>query len=255
MRSVIRTLIVDDENIARRVLRDELSHMPEIEIVGEAEDGGDALRQIAELAPDLVFLDLQMPGMSGFEVIRHLNGPTLPVVVIVTAYNQHAIQAFDAGATDYLLKPVRSDRLAKAVERAKKLMGKPKEIANDLAKIGGQPEVLTALKPVHKLVGRLGREYFLLDPEEVLAIQAESELVWIITADRRLLAGQTLRAIEPRLPGPFFQRIHRNTIVNVNHVRKITALSSKRWLMTLGNGLELVASKRQAQHVRRILHW
>jgi DNA-binding LytR/AlgR family response regulator len=193
--------------------------------------------------------------MSGFEVIRNLSGINLPVVVIVTAYNQHAIQAFDAGAADYLLKPVRGDRLQKAVERAKNLVGKPKEIVRDLARIAGHPEILSALKPVQKLVGRLGREYFLLDPDEVLALQAEGEVVWILTAQRRLLAGQTLRTIEPRLPAPHFQRIHRNAIVNVNHVRKISALSSKRWLMTLSNQLEFVVSKRQAQSVRRILHW
>src|ERR1700689_1122341 len=117
----LKTLIVDDEPIARRILRDELEAFQEIEIVGEAENGKQALKQIAELNPDLVFLDLQMPVMGGFEVVQKLGGGHLPVVVIVTAYDEYAIQAFDAGAVDYLLKPVRAARLHKAVERARNL--------------------------------------------------------------------------------------------------------------------------------------
>src|SRR5664280_3469778 len=113
----ITTLIVDDEPIARRVLREGLEAIPGIEITGEAANGRDALRQIAGLKPELVFLDLQMPVMSGFEVVRSLKEPPLPVIVIVTAFDQHAIQAFEAGAIDYLLKPVTEARLQKAVER------------------------------------------------------------------------------------------------------------------------------------------
>ena len=113
---LIKSLIVDDEPIARQVLREELDQIPDVEIVGEAEHGEEALRKIASLEPDVVFLDLQMPGMGGFEVIRKLEGGKLPIVVIVTAYDQHAIQAFEAGAVDYLLKPVNEARLRKALD-------------------------------------------------------------------------------------------------------------------------------------------
>ena len=98
-------------------------------------------------------------------------------------------------------------------------------------------------------------EYFLLDPDEILAFQAEGELVWIVTAKQRLLATQTLRVIEDRLKGQQFERVHRNAIVNVNHVRKMSAMSSQRWLITLSNSLQLIASKRQAHSIRSILHW
>src|ERR1700687_3140529 len=131
---VMKTLIVDDEPIARRVLREELEAVPEVEIVGEAENGKQALQKIAELKPDLVFLDLQMPVMGGFEVVRKLGGGHLPVVVIVTAFDQHAIEAFDAGAVDYLLKPVGEERLRKAVERARRLHKNPFDVAHDVAK-------------------------------------------------------------------------------------------------------------------------
>jgi len=248
----IATLIVDDEPIARRLLRDELEGFDEIEIVGEASNGREALQQIARLKPELVFLDLQMPVMSGFEVVRGLEGAHLPVVVIVTAFDQHAIQAFDAGAVDYLLKPVAGDRLRKSVERAKALLHRPIEIANRVAAIAsvGTPEHLVKSR---KVVGRAGEDYILLDADEVLALLAERELVWIVTARQRLLATHTLRAFEERLEGAQFQRVHRNAIVNVNHVRKLTALSSQRWYLTLSNSLQLVVSKRQAHKIRQIL--
>jgi len=250
----ITTLIVDDEPVARRLLREELEDFSEIEVVGEASNGREALQQIAKLQPELVFLDLQMPVMSGFEVVRGLGGANLPVVVIVTAFDQHAIQAFEAGAVDYLLKPVAEDRLQKTVERAKMLLHRPIDVANRVATIAsvGTPEHPAKGR---KIVGRAGEDYVLLDADEVLAFQAERELVWIITAKQRLLATQTLRAIEERLDGSQFQRVHRNAIVNVNHVRKLTALSSQRWYLTLSNALQLVVSKRQAHKIRQILQW
>jgi two-component system LytT family response regulator len=251
MDRAIKTLIVDDEPIARKVLREELELLPHVVLVGEAENGKEALRLIVELEPDLVFLDLQMPGMQGFDVVRNISGSRLPVIVIVTAFDQHAIEAFDAGAIDYLLKPVRGPRLEKAVERARALVGKPLAIAGTLANItsfGSSLEAQTA----RKLVGRIGRDYFLLDPDEVLALQAEGPLVWIITSARRFLSSQTLRAMETSLPQPF-QRVHRNTIVNIDHVRQMTALTSHRWQLTLSNRQELVVSKRLAHNIRRLL--
>ncbi|HEV3331630.1 MAG TPA: LytTR family DNA-binding domain-containing protein [Bryobacteraceae bacterium] len=250
----IRTLIVDDEPVARQLLREGLEPLSEIEVVGEAANGKEALQKIEKLKPDLVLLDLQMPLMSGFEVVRGLSGNSPPVIVIVTAFDQHAIQAFEAGAIDYLLKPVSEARLLKAIERAKNLLTKPGEIADQVAKIAsvGHPA-----SPVtkRKVVGRSGADYVLLDADDVLAFQAERELVWIITARQRLLATQSLRGIEERLHEPQFQRVHRNAIVNVNQVRKMTALSSQRWCITLTNALQIVVSKRQAHKIRQILQW
>jgi len=250
----INTLIADDEPIARKLLREELELNPEIAIVAEAENGRDALQKITKFKPDLVFLDLQMPVMSGFEVVRGLTGTPLPVIVIVTAFDQHAIQAFEAGAIDYLLKPVSEARLQKAINRAKSLLNRPVDIANQVAQIAS---VNTPASPAksRRVVGRNGADYILLDINEVLAFQAERELVWIITPKQRLLATQSLRAIEERLAEPQFQRVHRNAIVNVNHVRKLSALSSQRWTITLSNSLQLTVSKRQAHKIRQILQW
>jgi two-component system, LytTR family, response regulator len=250
----MRTLIVDDEPIARQVLREDLERFADVEIAGEAANGKEALLKIAELQPDLVFLDLQMPVMSGFEVIQNLASQAAPFVIIVTAFDQHAIQAFEAGAIDYLLKPVNEARLQRAVERARSMQGKSLEIASHLDQIASSAKSL-APAGSRKIVGRTGPEFHILNSEDVLAFQAERELVWIVTARQRLLATQSLRAIESRLAGENFQRVHRNAIVNVNHIRKMTALSSQRWLVTLSNSLQLVVSKRQAHHIRQILHW
>lgn len=252
--AIIRTLIVDDEPIARNVLREELAASPDVLVVGEAQDGADALRQIADLKPDLVFLDLQMPGMGGFEVVRKLGGARLPVIVIVTAFDRHAIDAFEAGAVDYLLKPVGAARLRKAVDRARTLRNNPGEAAESVAKIALASQTAGAAGN-RKIVGRSGEEYVLLDADEVLAFQADGELVWIVTAQHRFLATQSLRSIEARLTKSQFQRVHRNAIVNVNHVRKMSALSSQRWLLTLSNQQQMTVSKRQAHTVRQLLEW
>lgn len=250
----MKTLIVDDEPIARRVLAEELEAFPEVSLAGEASNGKQALLKIAEIRPDLVFLDLQMPAMSGFEVIQNLQSAPPPVVVIVTAFDQHAIRAFEAGAVDYLLKPVNAARLRKAVERARSLQRHPLEAAREMERVTASAETLNPATS-RKIVGKTGEEYHLLDADDVLAFQAERELVWIVTAKQRLLATQSLQAIEQRLAGTQFRRVHRNAIVNVNHVRKMSVLSSQRWLLTLGNSLQLVVSKRLAHSIRDILRW
>jgi len=254
----IRTLIVDDEPIARQVLRDELGGFDDVEIVGEAETGEEALEQIARLRPDLVLLDLQMPETGGFEVIRRLPDGVIPVIVIVTAYDQHAIRAFDAGALDYLLKPVSQERLGKALERTRALRAKKADVAESLVRLneaddaggsGGTPQ------KSRKVVGRIGEAYYLLDLDDVLGFQAEREIVWVITARQRYMATQALRHIETRLKDSVFQRVHRNALVNVNHVRKMTPLTSQRWMLTLSNGQEFIVSKRLAREVRQMLQW
>jgi two-component system LytT family response regulator len=250
---VIRTLIVDDEAVARKVLRDELEAFKDVEIIGEADNGQEALRLIEELRPDLVFLDLRMPVLGGFDVIR-LRGDILPSFIIVTAYDQHAIEAFEAGAIDYLLKPVSLNRLQKAVQRARALHGNKRQLAENAAKLA-EATVPATLPRARKVVGRSGEEYFLLDANEILAFQAERDLVWIITAKARFLATQSLRKIETHLRDQPFQRVHRNAIVNVNHVRKMSAISSQRWLLTLSNSQQLVVSKRQARALRDMLRW
>lgn len=250
----LRTLIVDDEPIARGILREELELIDGVEIVGEASNGRQALEQIHALEPDLVLLDLQMPVMGGFELVRELKGGHLPVIVIVTAYDKYAIEAFEAGALDYLLKPVSQTRLLRTVERARQLHHSPRQVVETMVQLQDIAEEQASTRP-RKVIGRAGEEYFLLSADEVLAFQSEGDLIWIVTAKRRYLATQTLKSIQEKLQHSGFQRIHRNALVNVNHVRKMSALSSQRWLLTLNNNQEFIVSKRQAGSVRQLLSW
>jgi DNA-binding LytR/AlgR family response regulator len=250
---LIRALIVDDEPIARAVLREELDAVEDIEVVAEAADGVEALARIASHEPDLVFLDLQMPGMGGFDVVRELRGALPPAVVIVTAFDQHAVEAFETGAVDYLLKPVSQARLTHCLQRVRPWMASQDQSAAKMAQLLKLASAVPAASGARKIVGRAGQEYFLLSTDEVLAFQADGDLVWIITARQKYLATQTLRSLQERLAGSTFQRVHRNALVNVNHVRKMSSLTSQRWLLTLINGQEFIVSKRQAKLVRELL--
>jgi two-component system, LytTR family, response regulator len=250
---LLKTIIIDDEEIARNILHEELDQIPGLVIVGEADNGKAALQIIEEKVPDLVFLDLQLPDLGGFGVIHSLNQkPCPPVVVVVTAFDQYAIPALEAGAIDYVLKPAGEGRLSQAVERARRLRQNPPEIVQQLRKI---EEVI---EPVSKgwsgkIIGKAGDEYVLLDASEVFAFKAEGEIVWIITANRKYQATHTLTALQERLQNTSFRRIHRNALVNTNHIRKMSSMSSQRWLITLGNNLEFIVSKRQANSVRELL--
>src|ERR1700733_14390541 len=250
----LRTLIVDDEPIARKVLREELELIDGVDVIGEASDGAAALEKIGSEEPDLVLLDLQMPAMSGLDVVRHLEhdkhwtqSKHVPVIVIVTADDQHALQAFEAGAIDYLLKPVGQERLSQAVERARRVTDR--EAMERIARLQEVAEP-SAGPRTRRIVGKVGEQYFLLSADEIYAFQAEGDLVWIVTGKRKYLATRTLKELELRLRNTSFRRIHRNALVNVDHVRKMSALSSQRWLITMNNDQEFVASKRQARKVR-----
>jgi DNA-binding LytR/AlgR family response regulator len=251
---VLRAIIVDDEPVARKVLREEIGLLDKVEVVGEADNGQTALAEIAALEPDVVFLDIQMPVMGGFELLHHLQGGRMPVIVMVTAYDEHAIQAFEAGAIDYLLKPVSQQRLAQAVERASLIAGNPLRIAENVAQL---QEAATApgLPKVRKIIGKLGEEYFLLNPTEVLAFQADGDITWIVTAKQRYISAQNLRELEERLRNGPFRRIHRNALVNIHQIRKMSVMTSQRWLITLNNGHEFIVSKRLAKNVRDVLSW
>ncbi len=230
----MKALIVDDEPIARQILREYLGDLDDVEVIGEAANGSEAAELIASKSPDVVFLDIQMPEIGGIEVARGLRGGSTPLVIFVTAFENRALDAFDAGAVDYLLKPIRKERLEAALLKARTQLA------------GMKPRAVAA----RKIVGRMGNRTHLLDPGEVIAFQADGELVYILTAQGKYFANQSLRALEGKLDAPQFRRIHRKTIINADHVRKISPLSSKRWLLRMSNGLEVVVSKRMAGLVR-----
>ena len=248
----LQALIVDDEPLSRRILFEKLSQVDGVEVVGEAENGAGALRQIEELSPDLLFLDIQMPVMDGFEVIRRLRGP-LPSIIFVTAYSEHAIQAFEVGAVDYLLKPIREDRLYTALNRARDATRHSRQRAAQIA------VTLDAAAPRNpgypsRIVVRRGPDYYLLEPDEVFAFQADGEVVWAYAEKQKYCATQNLRTLEQRLPDHRFQRIHRSVLLNISKIHRVSSLSSRRWLLTLTNGLKFIVSRRQAPLIDDILH-
>ncbi len=246
----LRTLIVDDEDRAREVLRRDLAEIDGIEVVGEAENGAVATERIADLGPDLVLLDIQMPVKDGFDVVRSIAGP-LPAIVFVTAYSEHALKAFDVGAVDYLLKPFSVKRLRRAVDRARKTWQNRRSHTERVAATLNVDAALTKRKP--KIVASYGTDFLLLDVDQVYAFQAEGEKVWIVAKDRRYLATQTLAEITAKLAGSTFLRVHRSVLVNSDKIARISSLSSRRWLLTLANSYQCVVSKRNTAMVRTLL--
>lgn len=241
----MRVLIADDEALARRVLREMLGLIHGIEIIGEAADGLEAVSQVHRLQPDAVFLDLQMPALDGFSVARTLIPGQLPLLIFCTAYPDRALQAFESGAVDYLLKPVRQERLEAAVAKARL------QLAGLSRPAGASREP----KPLRRIVGKAGADSFLLNPAEVIAFQAEGDLVYIFTDQHRYYSEHSLGALESMLEPAEFRRIRRNTIINTSHIRKISPLSSKRWMLTLSNGMEVIVSKRAAGNIRSMGGW
>lgn len=234
----MKVLIADDEPVARQVLREHLEAIPSLEVAGEASTGKETLQRILDLDPDVVLLDQQMPELDGLAVVRSLRGANTPLIIFVTAYERHALEAFEVGAVDYLLKPVRRERLEKAIEKARRQLKAPADV-----------------QVPKKIVGRRGADLYLLDPAEIIAFQAEGELVHIITTGQRYLSDHSLRALEKKLERPRFRRVHRGTLINTDHLRKISPLSSRRWLLKMSNGFEAVVSKRLASAIREQARW
>jgi DNA-binding LytR/AlgR family response regulator len=236
----MKVLIADDEPIAREILREHLETMPSAELIGEAANGNEAVEQILAAHPDLVLLDLEMPGLDGLSVVKQLRGTEAPAIVFVTAYPEHALSAFEVGAVDYLVKPVRRERLEQAFEKVAKLLAGRKASKPDLPK---------------KIVGRRGSDMYLLDPAEIIAFEAEGETVHIIAGGQKYLCEFTLKALEDKLDPARFRRIHRKTIINTEHIRRVSPLSSKRWLLKMSNGMEAIVSKRLASSIREQTKW
>lgn len=234
----MRVLIADDEPIAREILREHVDSIAGLELAGYASTGSEAISRILDLRPDVVLLDFEMPELDGLAVVRSLSGERSPLIIFVTAYENHALAAFEVGAIDYLLKPVRRERLEKAIEKARRQL---------------KPAVQS--ETPRKIVGRRGSDMYLLDPSAIVAFQAEGELVHIVTTSQRYLSDHSLKSLEEKLEPKRFRRIHRATIINTDHIRKISPLSSKRWLLTMSNNFEAVVSKRLASAIREDTRW
>jgi DNA-binding LytR/AlgR family response regulator len=250
---VLRTLVVDDERLARDRLRSFLRALPEIAIVGEASNGPEAVEQIEALRPDLVLLDIQMPGMDGFGVLRALSHK--PEVIFATAYDSYAIRAFEVQAADYLLKPISRDRLVEAVRRVRERreQGAPSPDVQELVRALQQRErrYLTQL-PVHK-----GRQILIIPIEDVFSFEIEYRLVYAHTATERYMTSFTLKDLEERLDPEVFFRAHKSRLVNLNQVKAIVPWFGGRFKLVMRNAAnsEVELSRAQARVLRRRMQW
>jgi two-component system LytT family response regulator len=250
---MIRVVVVDDEPIAREGIRRQLVCEPGVEIVAECGDGLVAVETIRELAPDLVFLDVQMPGMDGFEVTRAIGIDVMPAVVFVTAYDKYALQAFEVNAVDYLLKPFDSERFQKAFQRARlQIERRTTEAINEKLEA-----LLESMRPQQRYLERLvvksaGRIFFL----------PVAEIDWIESADNYVnlhcgreshLIRETLSSLESKLNPQDFLRVRHSAIVNLKRIRELRPLFKGEYEIVLQNGVKLTSSRRYRNKIMQIL--
>jgi two-component system LytT family response regulator len=252
---VIRALIVDDEVLAREGIRVRLKDENDIEIVGEAADGPNAVRAIKKLTPDLVFLDVQVPGFDGFEILERVSGEYLPAVIFVTAYDKYAVKAFEAKALDYLLKPISRKRFQEAVGRVRSMLATEEALETahksliELlqarvkgAQKGGPTDRSRA--GALRLVVKDRHRFLLIKADEVDWVESAANYIDVHARGRSFLLRMTMHALEEKLDPVQFARIHRSTIVNVDKIREInTSCSHGDFDVLLDDGTTLRLSR------------
>jgi len=249
-------VIADDEPRARQFLERLLSEHEDMEVVGSAKNGGEALAMIAEKRPEVAFLDIHMPDLSGLEVARHLKGAEAPVVVFVTAYDQHAIEAFELAALDYVLKPLRRDRLADTVRRVlEEVRGNDHSTEGQedaIEKMLESPGMRERVEPLRRLPVRHRREVKLVDLDSVSRIVSRDRLVLACSEGHEYMVDYTLQELEARLPQGQFVRVHRAALVNVDAIESYGSEDGV-LVLRLKDGGRVEASERRAAEVRRRL--
>jgi two-component system LytT family response regulator len=237
----IRALIIDDEPVARNIIKEFLRDDEDLEIVGECGSGSEAFESIPEQKPDLIFLDIQMPEMDGFEVIEALGRENLPHIIFVTAYNQYAIKAFEINALDYLLKPFDKERFRKALLRAKEMI-RANETIDDKIK-----NLVTKFRDEKKYLDRIliknGGRIFFLKAVEINWIEAAAYYANLHTAKESHLIRDTLNNLENKLDPAVFIRIHRSYIVNIEFIKELQPWSKNSYVVILKDNTKLNLSR------------
>lgn len=262
-RKPIRTMIVDDEPLARRALRLLLKHDSEIEIVAEASSGSDAVRLITQHSPELLFLDIQMPGMSGFEVLEKIDATRIPAIIFVTAFDQYALKAFEVHALDYLLKPFDDARFEKALRQAK-LQVEQREInklSRKLFAMLEDREAGTAAaeprterpKYLTRLMIKSASRIFFLKVEEIDWIGAEDYYVKLHFGRKTHLLRESMSELEAKLDPEKFLRIHRSAIVNLDRVKELHSHFNGEYVVILHDGTELKLSRSRREQLQSLL--
>ena len=248
----IRALIVDDEPLARDRIREMLREHPEIEVIGEARNGREAIDAVVNQDPDLVFLDIQMPDLNGFDVLQSLDVERLPLIIFVTAFDQHAVRAFDVHAVDYLTKPFDRRRFAEAIDQAKLFMKGAKE--PDTARILSMLQELRAgARYLERFAIKNGETVSFIRAEDVDAIEAQGNYVRLSLANSSHLLRDTLNNIESQINPRMFVRIHRRTIVNINRVKELQTWARGEYRVVLFSGAHYTLSRGYRQHFEKFI--
>lgn len=242
-----KALIVDDEELARKLLREMLASHPEIEIVGECGNGMEAVKAVAEHEPELLFLDVQMPKLSGFDVLE-LVDPAGLAVIFVTAFDQYAMKAFDVHAVDYLLKPYSKERFEAALERAKSQKAKK---APDAAALAATAR--PAGQFLERIVVKDGTKVTLVPTAKLDYVEALDDYVSLATEGKKLLKQQTISSLEAALNPAVFVRIHRSFVVNFERVSRIEPYGKESKVAVLGNGVKLPVSRAGYERLRKVM--
>jgi two-component system, LytTR family, response regulator len=242
---MIRVLIADDESLARDGIRLRLRDAPDVEVVGEAGDGPEATRRVKALKPDLLFLDIQMPGFDGFEVLRRVAPVHLPAVIFATAYDRYALQAFETHAVDYLLKPFGSARFNEALQWARHTLGREEALEAAHRRTAGiiEPAPAPGGGYVRRLAVKDGRRFLLVKVEDVDWIEAALNYVELHSRGRSYLIRTTLTELCETLDPAMFARIHRSTVVNLDRVKEITLGDGGDFVVWLQDGAGLRLSR------------
>jgi len=255
----IRTLIVDDEPIARRGLRQQLRTEADVEIIGECANGREALAAIRKESPDLIFLDVQMPLLDGFGVVNAIGVEDLPAVVFVTAYDEHAIRAFEVNALDYLLKPLDQDRFQKTLARVRRQLNgsQTEHLQRKLASLLHHLEESNAdgkqAKHLERVVIKESGRVFFLGVDEIDWINAQGNYVQIHTKDSAHLSRETMNGIETKLDPHKFLRIRRSTIVRIERIKELQPLFNGEYTLILKDGTQLNSSRRYRKNLDTLL--
>ncbi|HEY8516794.1 MAG TPA: LytTR family DNA-binding domain-containing protein [Candidatus Binatia bacterium] len=249
---MIRTVVVDDEPLARERVKGFLKKIPDVQLVGEAGDGATAIELIEAQQPDLVVLDVQMPAMDGFGVLRALKDP--PHVIFATAYDEYAIKAFEVEALDYLLKPFSQARLAEAVGRVRQKLadGRARSDVEALARVAEPRKVYATQIPVHT-----ARKILVVPVSEIFWFAVESRLVYAHVDGRALMTNFTLRELEERLDPQVFFRAHKSRLVNLHQVKEIARWFGGRYRLVMkdSQSSQVELSRVQARELRARLGW
>lgn len=246
----IKVLIIDDEPPARELVKHYLTSFSNIEIAGECENGFDALKAIQEIKPQLVFLDIQMPKITGFELLELINDP--PHIIFTTAYDEFAIKAFDMNAVDYLLKPFSASRFQQAVDRAiERIVDKPAEAQQPVKDLRNQLE--KDVLEIDRVVARLGSRIVVIPTDTIHYIEAQDDYVMIYSSQGNHLKEKTMKYFEAHLPKNGFIRIHRSHLVNVSQIVSVDLYGKDTHLVVLKCGAKLKASAEGYKRLRELL--